>query len=125
MRTRTLASVTALAIPLAFGGYSRSLHAQPPTSPAALFDDDDRDRGRNAREMGHRDGMRAADEDMRDRRRADADDHESYRRPPVSKRAQNDYRAGFRDGYNDEVRNAQQQGYRDYNDRDRYDNGRR
>jgi hypothetical protein len=116
MRTRKLATITALAIPIAFGGYSRLLHAQPPANPAALYDDDHRD-NRDAREMGHRDGMRAASEDLRDGRRVDADRHESYRHPPVDKHAQNEYRAGFRDGYQDGIRNGRTEGFRDYDRR--------
>lgn len=117
MRTQKIATITALAIPLVFGGYSRSLHAQPIANPTAAVDDDDRDRGRDARDMGHRDGMRAAYDDMRDHRRADADDHANFRNPPVDKHRRDDYRAGFRDGYNDAVRNAGAQGFRDYDDR--------
>lgn len=113
MRTDKIATITALAIPLMFGGFSRSLHAQPAAHSAAIMDDD-HDRGHDAREMGHRDGMRAAYDDMRDHRRADADDHDNYRNPPVDKHARDDYRAGFRDGYNDAVRNAQAQGFHDY-----------
>ena len=117
MQTKKIAAITALAIPLVFGGYSRSLHAQPaPGTPAALNDDDDRGRGRDAREMGHRDGMRAAEDDVRDRRRADAGDHRDYKNPPVDKRVRDEYRAGFRDGYNEGMRKATQ-GVRDYDRR--------
>lgn len=111
MRTQKIATVAALAIPLIFGGHGRSLHAQPAPGTPVAYDDDDHNRGRDAREIGHRDGMRAAEDDIRDRRRADADAHRDYKNPPVDKRVRDEYRAGFRDGYNDGMRNATQ-GYR-------------
>jgi hypothetical protein len=118
MRTQKIATIAALALPLVFGGYGRSLHAQPIVgAPAALHDDDDRDHGRDARDMGRRDGMQAAYDDMRDHRRADADDHQSYRHPPVDKHARDAYRAGFRDGYSDGIHRGAAS-FHDYNDHD-------
>jgi hypothetical protein len=122
MRTRTLSAVALLALPLAIGSYGRynTAQAQPAFgTPAALHDDDDRkrDNSRDAREMGRRDGMQAANDDMRDRRRANATARQEYRHPPVDKHARNDYRAGFRDGYDDAARSFQSQGNRDYNNR--------
>lgn len=119
MRNQKLATIAALAIPLVFGGYSRSLHAQPAAGMPAAFHDDD-DRRRDAREQGRHDGMQAASDDMRDHRRADADDHNAFRHPPVDKRFRDDYRAGFRDGYNDAMRHgAEGRDHDEHHDDDR------
>lgn len=108
MRTRTLA-LTALALPLAFTGYSRPAKAlsHPMIVTAAAQDDDhDRDRDHDAREQGHHDGMKAAYDDMRDHRDPNPRRHEEYRHPPVDHHLRDAYRDGFRDGYNDAFRNG-------------------
>jgi hypothetical protein len=114
MRTRSIATVTILALPLALGSYGRynTAHATAAT-PAALSDDYG---NRDARDLGRSDGRRAAAEDVRDHRRPDADAHDRFKHPPVAdKHGVKEYRSGFKEGYNDAIRGGV--GARDYNDR--------
>ena len=108
MRTRQIASATILALPFALGSFGSfgTVQAQPlPALHArAMVGADEDDRDHDARRQGHDDGMRAAMEDMRDRRSADPDRHHEFRHPPVDHRLRDAYRDGFRDGYNDAAR---------------------
>lgn len=109
---RRIAVLTVLALPFALGGYSHSFaHAQPrPGTPAALHDDDDHNRGQDARMQGHEDGRRAAYDDMQDGRPPDADRHQDFRHPPVGRHWRDAYRQGFRDGYRDAYQNGGRRG---------------
>lgn len=106
MRTRSLA-LAALALPLAFTGYSRPAIAlaQPVVATAAI-QDNDHDRDHDAREQGRRDGMKAAYDDMRDHHDPNPKRHDEYRHPPVDHDRRDAYRDGFREGYNDAFRNG-------------------
>jgi hypothetical protein len=117
MRTQRIVTITVLALPLAFGSYGHYNIAHAAPAGTAAVQDDDRYNDRDARDLGRRDGRRAAQEDLRDHRKADADDHDRYRHPPVAdKHAAKEYRSGFKDGYNDAIRSGVE-GVRDYNDR--------
>jgi hypothetical protein len=54
---------------------------------------------RDVQRQGFHDGIEAAHRDFDRHRRADADDHEEYRHPHVDHAVRNDYREGFRRGY--------------------------
>ncbi len=49
--------------------------------------------------QGFHDGIDAARRDFSNHRHADADDHEQYRHPHVGRGMRDDYREGFRRGY--------------------------
>jgi hypothetical protein len=57
------------------------------------------DEFRDVQRQGFHDGIEAAHRDFDQHRRADADDHEAFRHPPVTHDQRNDYRDGFRHGY--------------------------
>ena len=86
-------------------GLAMAYAASPAAALAAVqnHDRDDWDQApaefRDAQRRGFRDGVEAARHDLDHRRRADADDHDSYRHPPVSHDQREDYREGFRRGY--------------------------
>ena len=54
---------------------------------------------RDVQRRGFHDGIEAARRDFDHHRRADADDHEEYRHPHVDHAVRDDYREGFRRGY--------------------------
>jgi hypothetical protein len=91
-----------LALSLAFITPTR-VHAIA-ASPAAAASQDrpwdaPPDEFRDVQRQGFHDGMEAARHDFDSHRRADADDHDTYRHPPVPHDQRNDYRDGFRRGY--------------------------
>jgi hypothetical protein len=51
------------------------------------------------RRQGFHDGIEAARRDFDHHRHADADDHDQYRHPHVDRGLRDDYREGFRRGY--------------------------
>lgn len=57
------------------------------------------DEFRDVQRQGFHDGIEAAHHDFDAHRRADADDHDAYRHPPVPHDQRNDYRDGFRRGH--------------------------
>lgn len=69
---------------------------------------------RDVQRRGFHDGIEAARRDYEHHRRADADDHEEYRHPHVDRDARDDYREGFRRGYDVGMRHMMndQGGYR-------------
>ena len=81
-------------------------HASSLTPPAPGFaqDRDDWDRPDNAwndaQRRGFHEGIEAARGDVANRRRPDADDHDSYRHPHVPGPMRQAYRDGFLRGYN-------------------------
>jgi hypothetical protein len=116
------AALALLIVPLIFagcadggryrGGYGRSQAGPPPIGYG--------DQGyRDAREMGHRDGVQAAYRDMQDRRSPDARRHNEYRHPRVDGRLRDDYRNGFADGYADAYRRGNSAPPRGRDDYDR------
>ena len=80
-------------------------HASAPGASVASFaqDHDDWDKPpqefRDAQRKGFHDGVDAARKDFDHHRRADADDHDQYRHPHVSRDMRDDCRDGFRQGY--------------------------
>ena len=54
---------------------------------------------RDVQRKGFHDGIEAAHRDFDHHRRADADDHDEYRHPHVDRMARDEYREGFRRGY--------------------------
>jgi hypothetical protein len=54
---------------------------------------------RDVQRQGFHDGIDAAHRDFDHHRHADADDHEQYRHPHVDRGMRDDYREGFRRGY--------------------------
>jgi len=54
---------------------------------------------RDVKRQGFHDGIEAARWDVEHHRHADADDHEHYRHPHVDRGMRDDYREGFRHGY--------------------------
>jgi hypothetical protein len=57
------------------------------------------DEFRDVQRQGFHDGIEAAHHDFDSHRHADADDHNAYRHPPVAREQRDDYREGFRRGY--------------------------
>ena len=62
----------------------------PPPPPPAIV---------QAKQQGHRDGVLAAQHDIRDGEPRDVGRHALLRNPPVPPPVAEDYRRGFRDGY--------------------------
>ena len=54
---------------------------------------------RDVQRQGFHDGIEAARWDFDHHRRPDADDHDQFRHPHVDRAARDDYREGFRRGY--------------------------
>jgi hypothetical protein len=80
-----------LALPLLIAGcaeHERSYHSAPYAPAYERFG-----------ERGFHDGFEAARHDISNGRRPDADRHGKFRNPPVPRRAFDDYRHGFREGY--------------------------
>jgi hypothetical protein len=75
-------------LPLATGCAHREVVAYAP--PPAYND---------AARQGYADGVRAAQRDLREGARPDADRHPRFRNPPVPPPLRDEYRHGFRDGY--------------------------
>jgi hypothetical protein len=59
---------------------------------------------RDVQRQGFHDGIEAARRDFDHHHRASADDHEEYRHPHVDRAARDDYRDGFRRGYDAAMR---------------------
>jgi hypothetical protein len=89
-------ALAVVALPLAIAGCShpeRAYYAPPP--PSAYAD---------IAQRGFHDGFDAARHDMARGVRPDVDRHERFRNPPVASRAFDDYRHGFREGYQRAIR---------------------
>jgi hypothetical protein len=71
----------------AFAGYQEGRWDEPPSE----FND--------ARRQGFHEGIEAARSDFEAHRHKDADDHEMYKHPPGDRMAREDFREGFRRGY--------------------------
>ena len=113
------------------GAVKASAHeAQPNATPAissALSQDHDRDRDRwdqapdgyrDAQQRGYHEGVEAARHDFSEHRHADADDHRTYKHPPVEGgEARRDFREGFREGYHRAMDHMTREGMdRDHDD---------
>jgi hypothetical protein len=88
------------------GALKASAHEARPVSSEAQYQDHDQNRWdqapsdyRDAQQRGFHEGMEAARSDFSSRRRADIDDHQMYKHPPVEGGARKGFREGFREGY--------------------------
>src|SRR6267154_1516231 len=105
MKNRILA-ITALsfAVAASAGWMSVKAYAAPLAQPAAgLYQerpwDEPPGEFREVQRKGFHDGVEAARSDFERHRHKDADDHERYRHPNVERSLRDDYRDGFRRGY--------------------------
>lgn len=64
-----------------------------------------------AAQQGYRQGVHAAQADLRNGLRPDVDRHPRFRNPPVPPPLRDDYRHGFRDGYEAVFRGGRGPGY--------------
>ena len=64
-----------------------------------------------AAQMGYRDGVRAAQQDLRHGAHPDVDRHPDFRNPPVVPPEARDYRRAFREGYTRVMRSGPDRGY--------------
>lgn len=114
-------STLAVSLVVPAGLLSATAHATPANPAAGFHQDRDRDwdqppdEFRDVQRQGFHDGIEAARSDYDRHRHKDADDHERYRHPPVDRSMREDYRQGFRRGY--EV--AMQHLNNDHHDHDR------
>jgi len=105
MKNKILA-ITALSIAVAAsaGWMSVKAYAAPLAQPAAgLYQerpwDEPPGEFREVQRKGFHDGVEAARSDFERHRHKDADDHERYRHPSVERSLRDDYRDGFKRGY--------------------------
>lgn len=87
-------------LPLLLTGCSHRVVVYPP--PAAYSE---------AAQQGYRQGVHAAQNDMRSGLRPDVDRHPRFRNPPVPPPLRDDYRHGFREGYQAVYRGGPGPGY--------------
>jgi hypothetical protein len=83
-------------LPVALTGCSHRTEVYGPPPPAYS----------QAARHGYNDGVAAAQRDLRNGLRPDADRHPRFRNPPVPGPLTEDYRHGFRDGYHAGYRGA-------------------
>ena len=90
---KSLLALSALLLPLALAGCShpRPVAYYPPPHPPSAFTEIAR--------QGFHDGADAARRDLATGRAPDVARHPRFRKPPVPPPAFEDYRHGFRDGY--------------------------
>jgi len=107
MKTKWLApSLLALCVAATGGLTAKASTATAQPSPAAVpYQDQDHDWDRppdsyqDAQRRGFHEGIEAARRDFADHRRADADDHDVYKHPPVEGHDRGAFREGFKEGY--------------------------
>jgi hypothetical protein len=104
-------AIPALAIALAApaGWMSAKAYAAPLAQPATgLYQerswDEPPEEFREAQRKGFHEGVEAARHDVERHNHKDADDHDAYRHPHVERDLRNDYREGFRRGYETAMR---------------------
>ena len=102
-----------LAAILAVGGTAARAQYGPPQGPPGDYHDHDRDHDRDDRagwdappsefqeaaRQGFQDGIVGAQKDFENHRRFNVNNRDEYRHPNVSGGLRNDYRKGFRRGY--------------------------
>lgn len=69
---------------------------------------------RDAQRRGFRDGIDAARKDFDHHRHKDAADHDRFRHPPVDRSLHEDYRDGFRRGYDSAMRHMMEGDHHDH-----------
>jgi hypothetical protein len=84
-------ALAALALPLAVAGCSHRENMYYSAPPPPAYSD--------IAQRGFHDGFDAARHDMSRGWRPDVDRHDRFRNPPVPRRALEDYRHSFREGY--------------------------
>ena len=94
----------AVALIVPAGWTTAKAYAAAPAQPASgLYQERSWDEPpgefREAQRKGFHDGVEAARHDVERRSHRDADDHDAYRHPHVERELRNDYREGFRRGY--------------------------
>ncbi len=123
MHIRLLA-MPLLALSLATAGLATAKAQQGP--PAAGYDQD-RDRGgwdappaefREAQRQGFHDGVEGARKDYEQHRRSDVNRRDEFRHPRVERSLRQDYREGFRRGYDTAMSHMMNDHDRDHHDRD-------
>jgi hypothetical protein len=99
-------AISALTVALAAsaGLMTVKAHAATPAQPAAgLYQDRPWDEPpgefREVQKRGFHEGVEAARRDFEHHSHKDADDHEAYRHPRVERSLRDDYRDGFKRGY--------------------------
>lgn len=102
----TAIAIPALTIALAVpaGWMTAKAYAASPAQPVAgLYQDRPWDEPpeefREAQKRGFHEGVEAARRDVERHNHKDADDHDAYKHPPVEREMRNEYREGFRRGY--------------------------
>ncbi|HKF47617.1 MAG TPA: hypothetical protein VKB38_09695 [Terracidiphilus sp.] len=96
------ASAVAFAVAAPAGMLAPRAHAATPAAAGFYQDrpwDQPPDEYRDVQRQGFHDGVEAARHDWDRHSRKDADDHDRYRHPPVAREFHNDYRDGFKHGY--------------------------
>ena len=104
-----------LVLSLGFVTAARAHSAQPNPAPIAAGQEggDARDRPpaefRDIQRQGFRDGIEGARKDFDNHREPNVDNREEYRHPHVDRAARDDYREGYRRGYEVGMRHLQAQ----------------
>jgi hypothetical protein len=94
----------ALLLPLALAGCApRPVYVAPEPPPPAMFS--------AIAQQAYHDGYDAARRDIQAGRAYDLNRHPRFRNPPVTPEAAEDYRHGFREGYNAAFHGAPPPGY--------------
>ena len=103
MTLKEFAAISALAIPFALAGctHTQVVYAPPPP-PAELSP---------AAQHGYHDGIDAARRDIARGLAPDVQRHPRFRNPPVPPPAFEEYRHGFRAGYDQTIRGGPPPGY--------------
>lgn len=102
---KTWFAVSALALSLGAtsGGMAARAYAAPANPAPAAFQegrwDEPPSEYRDVQRQGYHEGVEAARRDFESHRNKDADDHQSYRHPPVERGLRDDYRNAFKEGY--------------------------
>jgi hypothetical protein len=104
MTLKKIAAISALAIPFALAGctHTQTVVYTPPPPPAELSP---------AAQQGYHDGIDAARRDIARSLAPDVQRHPRFRNPPVPPPAFDEYRHGFRAGYDQTVRGGPPPGY--------------
>src|SRR5438309_550466 len=101
-------AISALTIALAAPAGMMGAKAYAAQAPAGYYQDRPWDQPpddfRDAQRRGFHDGVEAARRDAESRRHRDADDHEMYKHPRVERNLRDEYREGFRRGYDNAMR---------------------
>jgi hypothetical protein len=100
-------SLLALCVAATGGLKAKAAPAQPATPQPLITAAQDRDHDwdrppdayQDAQRRGFHEGIEAARRDFADHRRADADDHDVYKHPPVDEHDRGAFREGFKEGY--------------------------